>query len=206
MRRLIPSLFVISALGLSSVYAATVKGRVLDSERQPLPGATLLLRLLPDSIRAAHTVADLEGFFSLTDLHAGDYLLTASMSGLEPATKRFEIADTSVVNLGDMILYENSVILQEAVVTGVRASIVAKQDTIEYNAGSFHTNPNANVEDLLKKLPGVEVGSDGTITSGGKTISKILVDGKEFFADDPQLATKNLPSDIVSKVQVIDRK
>ena len=206
MRLFTPSLFLLSALGLSSAYAATVKGRVVDSDRQPLPGATLLLQLLPDSIRAAHTVTDIDGLFNMSDLRTGNYLLTASMTGLEPATRHFELNDTAVVDLGDMVLYENSVTLQEAVVTGVRAAVVAKQDTLEYNAGSFHTNPNANVEDLLKKLPGVEVGSDGTITSGGKTISKILVDGKEFFADDPQLATKNLPSNIVSKVQVIDRK
>lgn len=101
---------------------------------------------------------------------------------------------------------ENTIMLEEMVVTGVRAAVVAKQDTIEYNADSFHTSPNATVDQLLKKLPGVEVGSDGSITSNGKTISKILVDGKEFFADDPQMATKNLPSNMVDKVQVIDRK
>ena len=96
--------------------------------------------------------------------------------------------------------------LDETVVTAIRPAVVAKQDTIEYNADSFHTAPNATVDQLLKKLPGVEVGSDGSITSNGKTISKILVDGKEFFSDDPQMASKNLPSNMVDKVQVIDRK
>ena len=89
---------------------------------------------------------------------------------------------------------------------GVRTAVVAKQDTIEFNAGSFKTAPNATVEELLKKLPGVEVGSDGSITSGGKSVTKILVDGKEFFNDDPKMASKNLPSDMVEKVQVVDRK
>ena len=96
--------------------------------------------------------------------------------------------------------------LGEAVVTAVRAAVVVKQDTLEFNAGSFHTAPTASVEDLLKKLPGVEVGSDGSITSGGKTVTKILIDGKEFFADDPKMASKNLPSNMVEKVQVVDRK
>lgn len=96
--------------------------------------------------------------------------------------------------------------LEETVVTAIRPAVVAKQDTIEYNADSFHTTPNATVDQLLKKLPGLEVGNDGSITSNGKSVSKILVDGKEFFADDPQMATKNLPSNMVEKVQVIDRK
>ena len=97
-------------------------------------------------------------------------------------------------------------LLDEMVVTAIKAAVVAKQDTIEFNAGSYHTTPNATVNDLLKRLPGVEVGSDGSITSNGKSVTKILVDGKEFFGDDPQMATKNLPSNMVDKVQVVDRK
>lgn len=100
----------------------------------------------------------------------------------------------------------NTIMLDEAVITVVKAAVTARQDTLEFNAGSFHTNPNASVEDLLKKLPGVQVNADGSLSSGGKTITKILVDGKEFFADDPKMASKNLPSDMVDKVQVIDRK
>lgn len=99
-----------------------------------------------------------------------------------------------------------TIILEETVITAIKPAVVVKQDTVEFNAASFHTTPNATVDQLLKKLPGVEVSSDGTITSNGKTISKILVDGKEFFADDPQMASKNLPSNMVNKVQVIDRK
>lgn len=126
------------------------------------------------------------------------------------------IATDSIVNAADSLAYAADTLgldagagywdLDEVVVKAVKAAVIAKEDTLEFNAGSFHTGPNAMVEDLLKKLPGVEVGSDGTITSRGKTISKILVDGKEFFADDPKMATKNLPSDMVDRVQVVDRK
>ena len=80
------------------------------------------------------------------------------------------------------------------------------EDTVEYNADSYHTQPNAVVEDLLKRLPGVEVGTDGAITANGKTVSKILIDGKEFFSDDPQVASKNLPANMIEKLQVVDRK
>lgn len=96
--------------------------------------------------------------------------------------------------------------LDDLVVTAVKAAVVAKEDTLEFNAGSFKTRANAVVEDLLKKLPGVEVGSDGSITSGGKSIKKILIDGKEFFGDDPTMASKNIPAEMVDKVQVVDRK
>lgn len=96
--------------------------------------------------------------------------------------------------------------LDDVVITAVKSAVISKQDTLEYNAGSFQTSPNASVGNLLKRLPGVEVGTDGTIKSGGKTVSKILVNGKEFFGEDTEMATKNLPADLVDKVQVIDRK
>lgn len=80
------------------------------------------------------------------------------------------------------------------------------EDTVEFNADSYKTQPNAVVEDLLKRLPGVEVDSDGKITANGKSVSKILIDGKEFFSDDPKVASKNLPVNMVDKLQVVDRK
>ena len=79
-------------------------------------------------------------------------------------------------------------------------------DTIQYNAGSFKVQPNANVEQLLKKLPGVKVEKDGTIKAQGEKVNKVLVDGKEFFGNDPKIATKNLPADAVDKVQVYDKQ
>lgn len=110
------------------------------------------------------------------------------------------------VNVGTVAMNPSGILLKEAVIIGKVPEIVTKEDTIEYNADSYKTRPNAVVEDLLKKLPGVEVDSDGKITAGGKEIKKILVDGKEFFTNDPKVASKNLPVDIVDKLQVIDRK
>lgn len=187
--------------------AATIKGRVADADSLPLPGAAVQLMSLPDSTRVSAVMTDIDGTFTFPDVSAGEYTLLFAMTGLEHARRNVSITSPdSVATLPDVIMTENAVMLSEAVVTGVRTAVVAKEDTLEFNAGSFHTKPNASVEDLLKKLPGVEVGSDGTITSGGKTITKILVDGKEFFSDDPQMASKNLPSDMVDKVQVVDRK
>ncbi|MCH5237273.1 MAG: TonB-dependent receptor [Muribaculaceae bacterium] len=188
-------------------YSATIKGRVTDIDGLPLPGASLTLVSMPDTVRCGLQVANDDGFFTFNSLKPGNYYLLTSMTGMDDAGNSISLPDsTSIKDLGEIKLTENAITLNEAVVSAVRAAIVAKQDTLEYNADSFHTSPNATVDELLKKLPGVEVGSDGSITSNGKTVSKILVNGKEFFADDPQMATKNLPSNMVDKVQVIDRK
>ena len=190
-----------------SSYSADISGTVTDVDNIPLPGVSIKLQSLPDSISKSLQSADAEGQFIINNIHPGDYLLSLSMTGMDKVEKNIHVKDNNQnINIGNIIMKENAILLKETVVTGVRPAIVAKQDTIEFNADSFHTTPNASVDQLLKKLPGVEIGSDGTITSNGKTISKILVDGKEFFADDPQMATKNLPSNMVDKVQVIDRK
>ena len=103
-------------------------------------------------------------------------------------------------------LTESSIMLSEAVVKGIRTPIKVMEDTVEYNTDSYKTQPNAVVEDLLKRLPGVEVSSEGKITANGKEVTKILVDGKEFFSDDPTVASRNLPVNMVEKLQVVDRK
>lgn len=192
---------------INLIQAADILGVVKDSEDLPLPGASVTLKALPDSVLVSYTTADENGDFNLKNIKVGKYEVSLSFTGMNKFTKPLDIDEKiETLNLGVIKLSENAILLDEAIVKGVRAAVVAKQDTIEFNADSFHTSPNATVDQLLKKLPGVEVGSDGSITSNGKTISKILVDGKEFFADDPQMATKNLPSNMVDKVQVIDRK
>lgn len=197
----------IGAMAGMSALAATIKGNVLDSDGGGLPGVAVQLVSIADSTRAGYVMTDADGSFKLENLKPADYNLLLTMTGMDDISKVVNIADSAETkDLGNLTMTENSVMLGEAVVTAVRAAVVAKQDTLEFNAGSFHTNPTASVEDLLKKLPGVEVGSDGSITSGGKTVTKILVDGKEFFADDPKMASKNLPSNMVEKVQVVERK
>lgn len=200
------SILCVSAVTCSAV-AAVVSGSIVDSSGESLPAAAVQLVSLPDSVRVAYDLANADGCFSFRGIKPGEYQLHVAMTGMDDVDRNLKIeSDSDSVALRPITLTENSVMLSEAVVTGIRAAVVAKEDTLEFNAGSFHTAPTASVEDLLKKLPGVEVGSDGTITSGGKTVSKILVDGKEFFADDPKMASKNLPSNMVEKVQVVDRK
>ncbi len=205
-QRLTPILLSLSLAG-ASTWAANIRGVVNDADGQPLPGTALQLIALPDTVRAAYQLSGDNGDFDFKNVRPGEYVLLASMMGMDDIGKPVSVKDSlQDLNLGNITMAENAVMLKEAVVTAIKAAVIAKQDTLEFNADSFHTAPNATVNDLLKKLPGVEVGSDGSITSNGKTITKILVDGKEFFGDDPQMASKNLPSNMVDKVQVVDRK
>lgn len=204
-RLLLPALLALAA-GWSA-WAAVISGSISDRTGDTLPGAIVTLRSMPDSTLVAGAIADIDGNFSIDNLSPGNYNVRFSMVGLTDQPYNFEIeTPRDTVRFDNVVLDENSVVLGEVTVTAIRAAVVAKEDTLEFNAGSYHTNPNATVEDLLKKLPGVEVGTDGSITSGGKSITKILVNGKEYFNDDPQAATKNLTADMVEKVQVIDKK
>ena len=206
MNKFFTLLFAAAAVSLGA-YSAVIKGRVVDSANQPLQGVTSQLVQYPDSVRKGFMITTANGGFSFKGVQPGNYTVNLSMVGMDDIRKIIEVSDTTTtVDLGTMMMTEEATLLQDAVVTATKAAVVAKQDTLEFNAGSFKTQANSNVEDLLKKLPGVEVDSDGAITSNGKTVTKILVDGKEFFGEDTKMATKNLPSDLVDKVQVVDRK
>ena len=207
MKKRIFSLLSLSCLAVATLIAATVKGKIIDSQGQPLIGATATLLALPDSTIVTGSMTDADGAYIFKNLIARRYALKASMTGMDTEITDFTVSDTTkTIELPALKLYDESTVLKELVVKGVKAAVVAKEDTLEFNADSFHTTENAVVEDLLKKLPGVEVGSDGSITSNGKTVSKILVNGKEYFGDDPTMASKNFSAKAVAKVQVVDRK
>lgn len=193
-----------ASVGMS---AADVSGTLVSgTDQSPLSGASVrLMRDNADSTFVAATSASRDGSFRLGGVARGKYLVSFSFLGYETLTRRVTMADKNI-NMGRVTMAESSILLQETTVVGVKTEIVVKEDTIEYNADSYRTQPNAVVEDLLKRLPGVEVDSEGKITANGKEITKILVDGEEFFSDDPKVATKNLPVNIVDKLQVIDRK
>ena len=203
---------VITALIATSgiaAWAAAVRGRAIDaSDKSSLADATVrLLRASKDSAFVAGTTADADGKFTLQGIKAGKYVLMLSYIGYNTTKHNVTVGgDNGGVNVGDIALAESSIMLKEATVVGVKTEIKVKEDTVEYNADSYKTQPNAVVEDLLKRLPGVEVDSEGKITAQGKEVKKILVDGKEFFADDPKVASKNIPVEMIDKLQVVDRK
>ncbi len=191
-----------------SVYAQnsfTVKAKLTDEKTgEPVGFATASITVKGEKDPAKYVLSDSEGNVNLQKVRKGTYVFKAELMGYKPFTK--EITVEKELNLGVLAMAEDAEVLDAANVSAVGNPILVKKDTIEYNAASFKTSDNDMLEDLLKKLPGVEVNSDGTITANGETINKITIDGKTFFLDDPQLASKNLPAKIVEKVKVVERK
>lgn len=184
-----------------------VKGSVLDTlNHQQLSNTVIAVLQAKDSILQTFTRSDAAGKFSVPHLPPGKYLLLATTPGYADYVEPFTLADsTSTANV-NIILSLKSRLLKEVLVNQAIAAIKLKGDTTEYNADSFKMQPNATVEDLLKKLPGIQVDKNGQITAQGEKVQKVLVDGEEFFGDDPTLATQNLRADMVDKVQVFDKK
>lgn len=196
---------VIAVGGVLTVAAYNVSGTVADDAGEPLMEAGVRLLAGKDSTYVNGTAADLDGKFTLKNINNGRYILEVTYIGYSKKYQNITVADKNV-NAGTITLATASHILDEATVTAVKTPIKVMEDTVEFNADSYKTQPNAVVEDLLKRLPGVEVDSEGKITANGKEVTKILVDGKEFFSDDPKVASKNLPVNMVDKLQVVERK
>jgi len=202
-------LLMMCGMAMLPARAAVINGVLVDaSDTTALIEATVrLLTATRDSAMVKGTTTDVNGVFDIKGVKAGKYLLRFSYLGYNDVIKHVTVGtDGRDVSMGVIRLEPNTVMLGETVITGVKTPITVKEDTIEFNADTYKTQANAVVEDLLKRLPGVEVGSDGKITANGKEVKKILIDGKEFFSDDPTVASKNIPADMVNKLQVIDRK
>ncbi|MDB5242057.1 MAG: TonB-dependent receptor, partial [Spirosoma sp.] len=174
----------------------TLSGQVVDSlTRKPLLEASVSLLLARDSSLVSFGITDGEGRFSFPKIGEGQYRVLVSYVGYRSRAKRVSVTEaTPAADMGAIDLVGQSQTLTEVSVQGERAPIAVKGDTLEFNAGSFKTRPNAQVEDLLKKLPGVEVDRDGNVKAQGQAITKVLVDGKPFFGNDPKMATRNLPA------------
>lgn len=193
------------AAACTAAYAWTVSGLVSDGEGEPLISASVRLMAAKDSTVVKGVVSDIDGKFTFPNVKRGKYIVESSYVGYEPSYKNISVASSNV-DLGRITLAESAIMLKETTVVGIKTPITVKEDTIEFNADSYRTAPNAVVEDLLKRLPGVEVGSDGKITANGQSVTKILIDGKEFFSDDPTVASRNLPVEMVDRLQVVNRK
>ena len=170
----------------------------------PVGFATVSLTVKGEKKASKYVLSNSEGEAVITKVKKNTYILKAELMGYKAYQQ--EIVVDEDLDLGTVRMREDVEVLDAASVSAVGNPIIVKKDTIEYNASSFKTSDNDMLEDLLKKLPGVEVSSDGTVTANGETISKITIDGKTFFLDDPQLATKNIPANIVEKVKVVERK
>ena len=183
----------------------TVKLKLIDEKTsEPVAFATASLTQKGESTAARYVLTDAEGAASLTKVKKGTYILKAELMGYKAHEQ--EIIIEKNMDLGQIKMSEDVEVLDAANVSAVGNPIVVKKDTIEYSASSFKTSDNDMLEELLKKLPGVEVAADGSITANGETITKIMIDGKPFFLDDPQLASKNIPAKLIEKVKVVEKK
>jgi len=208
MKKIILLLLGFTTISLS-IFAqkidGSVKGKLVDtSAKLGLGDATISVISLKDSSLVSFTLSDKKGLFEIKDLEPGNYRLSVSFLGYQPLKKDFSITTAKMaVDLGDVKMEKEYKSMNEVVVTD-DAPVKIKQDTVEFRADAFKTKPNATVEDLLKKVPGMQVDKDGTVKAQGEQVQKVYVDGKEFFGNDPKLATKNLTADMVESVQVFD--
>ena len=195
-------LFSFSA-SAQAIYSIKLK-LVDDKTSEPVAYATASVTAQGAKEPAKYVLTDAEGVGNLVKLSKGTYTVKAELMGYEPFSKVVVVEKN--VDLGVIRMKEDAEVLDAAKVTDVGNPILVKKDTIEYTASSFKTSDNDMLEALLKKLPGVEVESDGSITANGETIKKITIDGKTFFLDDPQLASKNIPAKMIEKVKVVEKK
>ncbi|MGI6573035.1 MAG: outer membrane beta-barrel protein [Fermentimonas sp.] len=185
----------------------SITGKLVDQEtEQPIPQANIRVLRQADSTFVTGKASSDDGFFSIP-VRDGSYIVQISFIGYHDLFEEVQISQSNPqAKLGTLPMVRDDIILSETVVTAKAPEIVVKGDTLEYNAASYNLTESAVVEDLLKKMPGVEVDSEGRITVNGKEITKILVDGEEFFSSDPKVASKNLPAKMVDRLQVLERK
>jgi hypothetical protein len=206
MRRII-FLFLLVLLTFNAfAQTSSIKGVVQDENNIPLEYAPVVLLFPADSTLAFYGVTNDEGKFEIKSIRQGKYLLQATLMGHQTEFREISIPFSADGNIGVIILKSSPVKLGEVVVSEERVPMKFKRDTIEYNTASYLTKPDAVVEDLLKKLPGIDIDRSGNIKAMGEDIKRVLVDGREFFGSDQKLATRNVPADALKKVQIFDKK
>lgn len=184
-----------------------VNGSVLEnSTKKPLEFGSVVLSTLSDSSLIKGCITNIKGGFAFNNVNPGIYRIKLSFIGFTTIRKIITIQSTgSAQNLGSFLLEEGKSMMGEVIITPDQP-VTIKQDTVEFNADLFQVEKNAVVEDMLKKLPGVEIDGEGKIKAQGMDVTRVFVDGKPFFGNDLLIATQNLPAEMIAKIQVIDKK
>lgn len=201
-------MILFSPMAFAQQSGVNVTGSVVEQGSDtPIEQATVRLLNVKDSAMVRGVVSARNGSFTLKNVKKGSYLLHITFIGYDPLYQPLQITGKkNPVNVGKLELSDGAIELGEAVVIGKAPEVTVRNDTVEYNADSYKVTEGSVLEDLLKKMPGVEVDSEGKITVDGKEVKKVMVDGKEFFSDDPKVASKNLPAKMIDKLQVLDKK
>ncbi len=203
MKKLI--VFLALLFSSSSLFAQsyTVQGRIIsETDKSPLAGAKITLSRLPDSVRSG-AIANASGAFLIQNLSAGKYALRVTYIGYRDYVWRFELKES--VDLGVIAMKESGAVSDEIVVEERLPTAIQQGDTVQFNARAFKTNPDATAEDLISKMPGVTV-QGGRVQAQGEQVRQVLVDGKPFFGEDPSAVLKNLPAEMIEKIQVFDQQ
>ncbi len=205
MKKNILTVFLVLFSGLLLAQSSgTLKGKIVDSVgKQSLKDASVEILKATDSSKILLGLAAQDGSFGIRNIPFGNYIVRISFSSYATQYKKIKISKANQeLNIGTVYLAAIADRLPDVVVT--QSSVQIKKDTVEFVASQFKTKPNALAEDLLKKIPGIDVDKNGGIKSQGETVQRVLVNGKRFFGDDPKMATKNLPPDVIDKIQVFD--
>lgn len=198
--------FIFFGLTALSVQAGTfsIRGKLTGPDKEGLPSATLLLLQAADSTMVNYGLTNLEGVFEIRNVKPDSYLLRVSYVGYATLTLPVEPPDGNMLDMGTVQLQDVRTLLDEVTIEEERIPMRVRGDTIEYDALAFSVRPNEVVEDLIRRMPGIEVDADGSVIAQGEEVRRVTVDGREFFGRDPRMATQNLPADAVSKVHVFD--
>lgn len=185
----------------------TIRGQLIDADlKEPMVQATIQLFQASDSTFAGGTVSSEKGNFYLEAPSAGTYKLRISSVGYQTIERELTLRRHENQDLGTLLMETESVMLQEAVITGRAAQVIVRKDTIMYNPEAFRTPEGSPIEELIKRIPGAEVDEDGNITINGKEVKKILLDGKEFMLGDVETALKNIPVNIIQNMKFYDQQ
>jgi CarboxypepD_reg-like domain len=188
----------------ASAQSFDVSGTVTDSTQLAVPFASIALSSTKDTSVVQFTIAKEDGSFLLKNIESGNYFLVVACVGYEVLHFPIEVISNKLdIRL---MLPSSAMSLKEVLVLAKGIPMLMNGDTVVYNSNSFKTQSNASVEDLIKKMPGIQVNKDGSVAAEGQSITKILINGKEFFGGNVQAATKNLDASLVDKVEVIDKK
>ncbi len=200
-------LLVATLSALSQTRNITVSGRVIDDTKAPVVQATIQLLNLPDSTYAAGIATSGQGYFTLPKVKAGKYVLKISYIGYKTKYLPLELSASSPSRkLGTLEMETDAMLLAETVITAEAPQVQVVEDTVAFNSSAYRTPQGAMLEELVKKLPGAEIDDDGNVKINGKDISKIMVNGKEFFGGDVATGLKNLPVDMIEKLKTYDKK
>lgn len=207
MKKLLFLLFSIAFAASSYAQHATVYGSVADTVNfKPMAYSSIVLIRSSDSTLAGHQWLAPDEKFRISNIPPGKYTLRVTRPTFADYEENIVLAENEQKNMGNIVMVSKANLLRDVIIQEKRNAITIKGDTTEFFVDSFLVNKNSNVEDLLKRLPGLQVDKSGKITAQGQEVKKVLVDGEEFFGDDPTVATRNLRADNVEAVQVFDKK